>query len=112
LLSKYVSRQYLDNTSNNNPAGFTTSPDVAGNKYAVNRYLDGYFVNDVRLNYNFSVKGIKNIGVTLLVNNVFSTKYESNGATYAGIGGGVVNNYNYFYPQAPINFLAALNLRF
>jgi iron complex outermembrane receptor protein len=112
LLSKYVSRQYLDNTSNNNPAGFTTSPDVAGNKYAVNRYLDGYFVNDIRLNYNFSVKGIKNIGITLLVNNVFSTKYESNGATYAGIGGGVVNNYNYFYPQAPINFLAALNLRF
>ncbi|MFD1256384.1 TonB-dependent receptor [Mucilaginibacter terrae] len=112
LLSKYVSRQYLDNTSNQNPVGFTTSPDVAGNKYAVNRYLDGYFVNDVRLNYNFSIKGVKNIGITLLVNNVFSTKYESNGATYAGIGGGVVNNYNYFYPQAPINFLAALNLRF
>jgi iron complex outermembrane recepter protein len=112
LLSKYVSRQYLDNTSNQNPAGFSTSPDVAGNKYAVNRYLDGYFVNDLRLNYNFSVKGIKNVGITLLVNNIFSTKYESNGATYAGIGGGVVNNYNYFFPQAPINFLAALNLKF
>jgi iron complex outermembrane receptor protein len=112
LLSKYVSRQYLDNTSNQNPAGFTTSPTVASNKFALNRYLNSYFVNDVRLNYNFSVKGIKNVGVTFLVNNIFSTKYESNGATYAGIGDGYVNNYNYFYPQAPINFIAALSLKF
>ncbi|WP_317206697.1 TonB-dependent receptor [Mucilaginibacter daejeonensis] len=111
LLSKYVSRQYLDNTSNVN-VGLTTDPAVANNKYATNRYLDGYFVNDVRLNYNFAMKGIKNVGITLLVNNIFSTKYISNGATYTAISGGYVYNYNYLYPQAPINFLAALNLRF
>jgi iron complex outermembrane receptor protein len=94
FISKYVSRQYLDNTS------------------TVSRSLDGYLVNDVRLNYNFSIKGVKNIGVGLLVNNIFSKKYQSDGATYPDIEGGKVVNYNYFFPQAPINFLASLNLKF
>ncbi|SHN30696.1 iron complex outermembrane recepter protein [Mucilaginibacter sp. OK098] len=94
FISKYVSRQYLDNTSTQS------------------RSIDGYFVNDVRLNYNFSIKGLKNIGVGLLVNNVFSKKYQSDGATYPDIESGKVANYNYFYPQAPVNFLASLNLKF
>ncbi|MVN90400.1 TonB-dependent receptor [Mucilaginibacter aquatilis] len=112
LLSKVVSRQYFDNTSNQNPVGYTIDPELAGNRFAANRYLNGYFVNDVRLSYNFAVKGVKNIGVTLLVNNIFSTKYESNAATYAGVSGNYVYNYNYFFPQAPRNFLASLSLRF
>jgi iron complex outermembrane receptor protein len=94
FISKYVSRQYLDNTSTQS------------------RSIDAYFVNDVRLNYNFSIKGVKNIGVGLLVNNVFSKKYVSDGATYPDIEGGKVLNYNYFFPQAPVNFLASLNLKF
>ena len=94
FISKYVGRQYLDNTS-------TTS-----------RSLDGYMVSDVRLNYNFSIKGVKNVGVGLLVNNIFSKKYQSDGATYPDIEGGKVVNYNYFFAQAPVNFLASLNLKF
>ena len=94
FITKYVSRQYLDNTS------------------TMSRSLDGYVVNDLRLNYNFSVKGIKNIGMGLLVNNIFSKKYQSDGATYPDIEGGKVINYNYFYPQAPANFLFSLNLKF
>ena len=106
FISKYVSRQYLDNTSNINPPGYPPSDPTS------NRYLNGYFLNGIRLAYNFSTKGIKNIGVTLLVNNIFSEKYESNGATYPDIEGGKVVNYNYFFPQAPINFLLGLNLKF
>jgi iron complex outermembrane receptor protein len=94
FITKYVSRQYLDNTS------------------TLSRSLDGYMVNDVRLNYNFKITGIKNIGVGLLVNNIFSKKYQSDGATYPDIEGGKVVNYNYFFPQAPINFLASVNIRF
>jgi iron complex outermembrane receptor protein len=112
FVSKYVSKQYLDNTSNINPAGITTSPDVANNPNAVNRYLKAYFVNDVRLSYNFSTKAIKNIGIGLLVNNVFSKKYEANGATYPEVDGGTLVNYNYYFPQATRNFLASLNLSF
>lgn len=94
FISKYVSRQYLDNTSTKS------------------RSLDGYLVNDVRLNYNFSFKGVKNVGVGLLVNNIFSKKYQSDGATYPDVEGGKVVNYNYFFPQAPVNFLASLNVKF
>ena len=94
FISKVVSRQYLDNTS------------------TLSRSLDPYFVNSMRLSYNFSIRAVKNIGITLLVNNIFSAKYESNGATYPDIEGGQVLNYNYYYPQAPINFLAGLSLKF
>jgi iron complex outermembrane receptor protein len=94
FISKYVGQQYLDNTSTQS------------------RSLPHYFVNDVRLNYNFSVKGIKNVGIGLLINNVFSAKYQSDGATYPDIEGGKTVNYNYFFTQAPVNFLASLNVRF
>jgi len=106
LISKYVSREYLDNTSNQNPPGYAASDPTS------NRYLNGYFLNAIRLGYNFSAFGVKNIGITLLVNNIFSVKYESNGATYPDIESGKVVNYNYFFPQAPANFLLGLNLKF
>jgi iron complex outermembrane receptor protein len=106
LISKYVSRQYLDNTSNINPPGYAASDPTS------NRYLNGYFLNGLRLGYNFKTNWIKNIGVTLLINNIFSEKYESNGATYPDIESGKVVNYNYFFPQAPANFLLGLNMKF
>jgi iron complex outermembrane receptor protein len=106
LISKYVSRQYLDNTSNINPPGYPAADPTS------NRYLNAYFLNAVRLSYNFSTTYVKNIGITLLVNNIFSEKYESNGATYPDIENGKVVNYNYFFPQAPANFLLGLNLKF
>jgi iron complex outermembrane receptor protein len=94
FISKYVGRQYLDNTSTQS------------------RSLAAYFVNDVRLAYNFKFSGVKNVGLGLLINNVFSEKYQSDGATYPAISGGQVFNYNYWFPQAPINFLATVNVRF
>ncbi|QJD98385.1 TonB-dependent receptor [Mucilaginibacter robiniae] len=94
FISKYVSRQYLDNTSTES------------------RSLNPYFVSNVRLGYSFSAFSIKNIGVSLLVNNVFSKKYQSDGATYPDLEGGKVVNYNYWFAQAPINFLGSLSLRF
>ena len=109
LIGKYISSQYLDNTMNTNPTAF---PVVVSNRFATNRQLDGYFVSDVRMRYNFSVKSVKNIGIGLLVNNIFSKKYEANGATYPDIEGGHVINYNYYFPQATRNFLASVNLSF
>lgn len=94
LLSKYVSEQYLDNTSN------------------AQRRLDAFFVNDLRLGYNTSFRGLKNIGLTLMVNNVFSELYEANGYTFSYLAGGVFTTENYYYPQAPRNFLLSLSLKF
>ena len=93
LLSKYVSQQYLDNTSNNN------------------RKLDAFFVNNLRLSYDLKLKGIKNVGFGLLVNNIFNELYESNGYTFSYIAGGLTTE-NYYYPQAETNFLFSLNVKF
>lgn len=106
LISKYVSRQYLDNTSNIDPPGYAPADPTS------NRYLNGYFINNLRFDYNFKTSWAKNIGLTLLINNIFSEKYESNGATYPDIENGKVVNYNYFFPQAPVNFLLGLDLKF
>ena len=94
LISKYVSDQYLDNTSNSG------------------RMLDAFFVNDLRLRYNTSIRGVKNIGVTLLFNNIFSELYEANGYTFSYMYGGTFTTENYYYPQAPRNFLLSLSLKF
>jgi len=106
FISKYVSRQYLDNTSNVDPAGYPPTDPTS------NRYLNSYFVNSFRLNYNFNIASVKNVGITLLIKNIFNAKYESNGATYPDIESGKVVNYNYFFPQAPANFLLGLDVKF
>ncbi|MBC7425536.1 MAG: TonB-dependent receptor, partial [Bacteroidia bacterium] len=93
FMSKYVGRQYLDNTGHES------------------RSLPSYFVNDVRLDYTPKIFGIKKLKATLLVNNVFSTLYSSNGYTYSYIYGKTITE-NFYYPQAKINFLAALSLSF
>src|SRR5882757_5538245 len=76
LLSKYVSRQYLDNTSKSS------------------RSLDGYYVQDVRLNYTFNTKPFKAIEIIVQLNNVFAKKYEPNGYTYSYIDGGELTTQN------------------
>ncbi|MDB5150483.1 MAG: TonB-dependent receptor, partial [Mucilaginibacter sp.] len=68
FITKYVGKQYLDNTMNRNPEGFGIAPDNAANPYAANRLLNNFFVNDVRLRYSFSVRSVKNITVGLQVN--------------------------------------------
>jgi iron complex outermembrane receptor protein len=94
FISKYVSQQFLDNTSNSQ------------------RKLDAFFVNDIRLRYNTKVGAIKNLGITLMVNNVFSELYEANGYTFSYMYGGDFTTENYYYPQATRNFLLALGLKF
>lgn len=93
LLSKYVGEQFLDNTSNKN------------------RMIEAYFVNDARISYSFKTKKIKEIGLSLMVNNVFNEMYESNGYTYSYVYGGMVTE-SFYYPQAGINWLAGLSLKF
>ncbi len=93
LFSKYVGKQYLDNTSNEN------------------RKLDPYFVNDIIINYTIKTRFIEEIGINLMVNNVFNIEYESNGYSFGYLYGEEYRE-TYYYPQAGINFLAGLNLRF
>jgi iron complex outermembrane receptor protein len=101
LLSKIVGEQYMGNI------------DSEGSK------LNSYFVNDLNISYEFKPKSVfKSILLTGLVNNIFDYKYISNGYFYTyddnwsdpnqittieGAG---------YYPQAGINFLVGLTLKF
>jgi len=94
LQSKYVSKQYLDNTQNND------------------RTINGYWVSNARLGYDFKFAGVKNVNLGLLVNNLLDKKYESNGYTYGYLLGGSRITENFYYPQAGTNFLLNLNVKF
>ncbi|MBB6001681.1 iron complex outermembrane receptor protein [Arcicella rosea] len=94
LLSKYVGKQYLDNTANEN------------------RKLDAYFTNDFRAIYTIKGKTLREVNFTFLVNNLFNTLYESNGYTYSYISEGTVYTENFYYPQAGTNVMAGISLKF
>ena len=92
LLSKYVSKQYLDNTSNNA------------------RSLNAFFVQDVRAIYTIKNKGLKEINIIAQLNNVFGKKYEPNGYTFSYFVGGETVTENYYFPMAGRNFMLGLNI--
>jgi iron complex outermembrane receptor protein len=94
LLSKYVSEQFLDNTSNQN------------------RKLDSYATQDVRLLYKFKTKLFSEVNLSLLVNNILNTEYESNGYTWGYIYDSQHVVENFYFPQAGINFLVGVGLKF
>jgi len=86
LINKFVGKQYLDNTTNENLS------------------IDRYHQSDIRLSYITHSKVIKDIEVSFLLNNFTNRNIVSNAYVYAGEA--------YFFPQARINFLLGLNLRF
>lgn len=93
--TKYVSKQYLDNTQ------------------AESRSLDPYLVNDLQISYDWSTSPLlNNLEAALKVNNIFNEMYESNGYTYGYIAGGEQQFFNYYYPQAGRNIMLQLSFNF
>lgn len=93
LLSKYVSKQYMDNTANNA------------------RSIQAFFVQDVNLNYTLQGKVLKNTQFILQLNNVFSKKYEPNGYTFSYVYGGVLTTENFYFPMAGFNAMVGVNIK-
>jgi iron complex outermembrane receptor protein len=91
--SKYVGRQFLDNTSH------------------LSRSLDPYFVENIRLSYSLLKPVFKKVDFIFQVNNVFNNLYEANGYTYNYIYGGQFTVENYYFPMAGTNFMAAINIK-
>jgi iron complex outermembrane receptor protein len=101
FLSKYVGEQFMGNIDSNQSK------------------LDAYFVNDLNINYEWKLnKGIQSIVFSGLVNNIFNLEYESNGYFYtydddwSNPGSTTTIEGTGFYPQAGINFLLGVNLKF
>ena len=89
---KYVSRQYLDNSSK------------------TSRSLHPYYVQDARISYTLHDELFRETNFIFQVNNLFNKKYEANGYTYSyQTGGGLVTE-NYYFPMAPTNVMFAVNI--
>ncbi|MEB2778933.1 TonB-dependent receptor [Algoriphagus sp. C2-6-M1] len=97
-LSKYVSKQYLDNS------GLDA------------RSLDAFFTNDIRISYSVQPRFFKSVELNLLVNNIFNEMYEPNGYTFSyflpGESDRELVTENYYYPMAGTNFMLGLSLKF
>ena len=94
MFSKFIGKQYLDNTANDT------------------RKINDFTVCDIRLNYALHFKKLKEIQFAVLANNILGKKYASNGYTFSYIYGGQFTTENFYYPQAMVNFMAQVTLKF
>jgi iron complex outermembrane receptor protein len=93
FISKFVGRQYFDNTMSND------------------RMLEPYFVNNANINWNPEVKFAKDFAVQLAVNNILNKKYISNAYGGNWYEDGTENTWAYYFPQAGTNFLIKISIK-
>lgn len=120
IQSQYVGEQYLTNTGMKAYTNYAKD----GSTQQVGMMLDNYFVTNLHLAYNFSMKkaGIKDATVGVTLYNLFSAKYDNNGWAAPGYkkdASGQVMAYCIndlteagFAPSAPFNFMVNLSLNF
>ncbi|MBL7704176.1 MAG: TonB-dependent receptor [Taibaiella sp.] len=100
LNGKYVSRQFLDNTTNawslDNNKGKSINPFALANFSAM---------------YEAGFGALKDIKVIASVNNLLDKQYESKGYTFSYYAGGL-QTFNYYFPQAGRNYNLTLILGF
>ncbi|HET6722483.1 MAG TPA: TonB-dependent receptor plug domain-containing protein [Chitinophagaceae bacterium] len=94
FISKYVGRQYLDNTQNET------------------RKLNAFYTQDARLMYTISKGCLKELNIILQANNLFNKFYEPNGYTFSYYYGGGLTTENYYFPMAGTNFMVGINAKF
>ena len=93
LNSKYVGKQYLDNTSNEK------------------RVLKDFLINDFKIQTNLTNNVFNNLFFKIEINNIFNVKYSSNGYTFGYYGGMDYEvRENYFYPQATRNIMFSVSI--
>ena len=92
-ITKYVGRQYLDNTSNDN------------------RSINPFSFSNLTLSYKIENKFFEEITFSLLVNNIFNALYSNNGYTFSYIYEGQTTTENFYYPQAGRNFMFRILLK-
>ena len=93
-LSKWVGKQYLDNTSDEN------------------RKIDSYFVNDLVCHYTWRPSFLREMVFGLQLNNLLNEGDASNGYTWGFLAGPTAYRENYYYPQVGRNIMVMLTLKF
>ena len=92
--SKYVGKQYIDNTSSND------------------RSLHSYIVHNLRSEFNFSTKYVRMVTLTLALNNLLNEKYETNAWVYRYVESGQYTKMDGYFAQAGINLMGGIALKF
>jgi len=90
--TKYVSKQYLDNTQNEN------------------RILKAYWTQDISAEWKCIQRTKWNALLQLHILNVLDHLYEPNGYTYSYLYGGSVTTSNNYFPMAGRNFWLSLKI--
>jgi iron complex outermembrane recepter protein len=94
LNTKYVGKQYIDNTQNDA------------------RSLDPYFLNNLTFMYSFSNKYFREVNFQFAVNNALNAQYETNAWVYKYNTGGSQYILDGYFPQAGRNYMVKLGLKF
>ncbi|MFM7758561.1 MAG: hypothetical protein ACKO6J_06450, partial [Crocinitomicaceae bacterium] len=93
-MTKYVGRQFLDNTS------------------AKSRSINPFTFTNVMLNYQLTTNWSKQVLLGVQLNNIFNAMYENNGYTFSYIYGGKTITENFYYPQAGFNLMGRILIGF
>jgi iron complex outermembrane receptor protein len=91
-VTKYTSKQYLDNTQNKD------------------RQLDAFFINDLNVHWTILNKTKFTMLLQLYANNVLDVKYAPNGYTFSYIYDRSLITSNNFYPMAGRNYWISLKI--
>jgi iron complex outermembrane recepter protein len=94
LMGKWVSRQFIDNSSD------------------VNNTLPAYNYQDLRLRYVCKPRFGRELALQLLVQNILNTQFVSNAWSYRYLFDGSTSVDQGFFPQAGRNYMAGFQLNF
>ena len=92
---KWVGKQYLDNTMNDDSS------------------VPAYFVANLSLSHEFALKG-SSLGLGLYISNLFNNMYYADGWAWNvyNVDTEKTESYPGIYPQAPLNFMFKVSYRF
>lgn len=94
LNTQYVSRQYLTNGSHSELT------------------LPHYCITNLTLRYTLPLRKLRAIDFGVAVNNLFNTRYASNGYGGSSTVAGARYDEAYYFPQAGINLMGSITIRF
>lgn len=98
IVTKFVSSQYLDNTSDKN------------------HILKPYSFTNLQFSYKINTRPIPEIALFFQINNIFNAQYETNGWLYRYYDGSGDQRAEYYdagyFPQAGINVMGGVTLKF
>jgi len=94
LSTKFVGKQFLDNTSNED------------------RSLPAYSFSNLRIGYDWDPNFLGKVKLNAVIYNMFDARFSANGYTFSYAVGEEIITENFLYPQAGIHFMLGANVEF